>query len=313
MSKKQAIMKKIGGLLAAVLVTTAVLPMGMVTAKADGLSFDDGKLKLTEIVVSGLPDGYSVEDISVSHRFYGWDDGHYHAACEIKFTLNREIEQAFEGHVSYRWSYDDGTYHSYQSDQGCQLDNAEIRGYETDDYVNHFLSFWVWENEVKEEKKKSSSSSSSMSEEEKQREAARHFAPDESTMTSEQKAGWSVVSRDPVVPSPSTGAGTIIRNAYQGSMCRLAFQLTAPAGYALGHTYDMELATGAGGNAGLKVPQDLMKTGRKYVVAFVVPGGPSVATVPLTPDAGGNINFNTTLLGLPAGSNYAMAIMYADV
>ena len=163
------------------------------------------------------------------------------------------------------------------------------------------------EDSSKKEKKHHSSSDDSNDE------PTGSFAPDTKTMTPEQQAGWSVVSREAVVTSAGTGAGISITNSYQGPLCRSAFQMAAP-GYTIGHTYNMNLTAGAGGNAGLKVPTDLVKAGRKYVVAFVVPGGAKVATTtPLTPDSAGCINFNTTALGLPAGSNCAMAIMYADV
>lgn len=157
----------------------------------------------------------------------------------------------------------------------------------------------------------SSSESSSRSFEEEQQEAARHFAPDASTMTPEQSAGWNVVSREAVVMSSGSGAGMSVRNAYQGPLCRLAFQMAAP-GYSLGHTYEMGLTADANGDVGIKVPTDLTRAGRKYAVTFVLPGGQTISIPELTPDTNGNISFNAKFLGLPAGGDYAMAIMYAD-
>lgn len=154
-----------------------------------------------------------------------------------------------------------------------------------------------------------SSSDSGKSYEEKQAEAARHFAPDTSTMTTEQSAGWSVVSRE--APSvSSSGGGVSAVSAYQGPMCRLAFQMAAP-GYSLGHTYDMSF-TNKSGQVSMKVPTDLAKSGRKFVMTFVI-GGRYVSTPELTADANGNINFDLAALGLTAvDSNAAMAIMYQD-
>lgn len=312
MSKKQAIMKKIGGFLAAVLVTMTILPVGQVNAMAATVPVENSGGKTAD--VDFTLDGATISgNIAYRARIV---EGHSHGvrintsiAINVVFSTTEALTPVSEGsdetnvraHLTV--NYDGKTFnanpHIYVSDE------ISNNTYEED------ISFVVSgrnPSQEKYEKKKEESHSSSKSEEPKG-----NFAPDTNTMTPEQKAGWSVVSREPVVLAPNTSYGMSVSNAYQGPMCRLAFQMASPAGYALGHTYDMKLATGAGGNAGLKVPQDLMKTGRKYVVAFVVPGGPSVATAPLTPDEGGNINFNTNLLGLPAGSNYAMAIMYTDV
>ena len=70
--------------------------------------------------------------------------------------------------------------------------------------------------------------------------------------------------------------------------------------------------TGAGGSTSMKVPADLVKSGRKFVVSFVYGGGVYVSTPVLTPDANGNISFNPALLGLGSNSNAAIAIMYQD-
>ena len=164
----------------------------------------------------------------------------------------------------------------------------------------------------KEEKKDDDdddSSSSSVSEEERQAEAAKHFAPDTASMTPEQSAGWSLVSREAPSVSSSSG-GVTATSAYQGPVCRLGFQLAAP-GYSVGHTYNMSF-TGAGGSTSMKVPADLVKSGRKFVISFVYGGGVYVSTPVLTPDANGNISFNPALLGLGPNSNAAIAIMYQD-
>lgn len=164
----------------------------------------------------------------------------------------------------------------------------------------------------KEEKKDDDdddSSSSSVNEEVRQAEAAKHFAPDTATMTPEQSAGWSVVSREAPSVSSSSG-GVTATSAYQGPVCRLGFQLAAP-GYSVGHTYNMSF-TGADGSTSMKVPADLVKSGRKFVISFVYGGGVYVSTPVLTPDANGNISFNPALLGLGPNSNAAIAIMYQD-
>ena len=154
-----------------------------------------------------------------------------------------------------------------------------------------------------------SSSDSGKSYEEKQAEAEREFAPAASTMTAEQNAGWSVVSRE--APSvSSSGGGVSAVSAYQGPMCRLAFQMATP-GYTLGHTYDMRFADKSA-QVSMKVPSDLAKSGRKYVMTFVAGGG-IVSTPELTADANGNISFNLASLGIKSDyNNAAVAIMYQD-
>ena len=155
----------------------------------------------------------------------------------------------------------------------------------------------------------SSSDSNKKSYAERQAEEAKHFTPDTSTMTAEQLQGWNLVSREaPSVTSSIGGLKAV--SAYQGPMCRLAFQLAAP-GYNVGHTYDMTFAN-QNGSVSMKVPSDLAKSGRTFVISLVS-GGQSVSTPPLTADANGNINFNIAALGLDINaSNAAMAIMYKD-
>ena len=144
---------------------------------------------------------------------------------------------------------------------------------------------------------------------EKQQEEARHFAPDTSSMTPEMSAGWGLVSREAPAVSSSTG-GVSATSAYQGAMCRLAFQMAAP-GYNIGHTYNMSLGS-TGGSVSMKVPTDLAKSGRKYVITLVI-NGRYVSTPAMTADANGNINFNLAALGLTNNDqNAAMAIMYQD-
>ena len=301
MSKKQAITKKIGGLLAAVLVTMTILPVGQVNARAATVPVRDSGGKTVEVdfrLNSGTISGDIVYDCFLVESPLGYGKG---VRVGVWFDTAEPLKRGTTGILSY-------TYEGRSYSESVEVEQAPNHSpfYHCGSSV-HYVKDKV-DKEDKEDKKEESHSSS------KSEEPKGSFAPDTKTMTPEQKAGWSVVSREPVVLAPNTSYGMLVRNAYQGPMCRLAFQMTAPAGYALGHTYDYHIVyDAAGGNAGLKVPQDLMKTGRKYVVAFVVPGGPIVATAPLTPDEGGNINFNTNLLGLPAGSNYAMAIMYADV
>ncbi len=165
------------------------------------------------------------------------------------------------------------------------------------------------EEEKDDDDEEEESPSSGMSYEEEQREAAKNFAPDTSKMTSEQSAGWGLVSREAPSVSSSSGGVTAV-SAYQGPVCRLAFQLAAP-GYNLGHTYDMNF-TSAGGNTSMKVPNDLVKSGRKYAISIVYGGGVYSATPAMTPDANGNITFNTDALGLGSCPNAAVAIMYMD-
>jgi hypothetical protein len=149
---------------------------------------------------------------------------------------------------------------------------------------------------------------SGMSWEERQQEMARNFAPNASTLTPEQSAGWSLVSRE--APAISSGAGVAATSAYQGPVCRLAFQLAAP-GYSIGHTYNMTFRS-AGGTASMRVPSDLVKSGRRFALAFVTSDGRYVSTPAITADASGYLNFNLTGLGLAANSNNAVAIMYLD-
>ena len=62
----------------------------------------------------------------------------------------------------------------------------------------------------------------------------------------------------------------------------------------------------------MKVPSDLAKSGRKYVMTFVAGGG-IVSTPELTADANGNISFNLASLGIKSDyNNAAVAIMYQD-
>ena len=62
----------------------------------------------------------------------------------------------------------------------------------------------------------------------------------------------------------------------------------------------------------MKVPTDLVKSGRKYAISFVFGGGVYVSTPELTPDANGYISFNPALLGLRSNTDAAIAIMYKD-
>ena len=309
MKRINAIRKRVVGLLAVVLVTMTILPVGLVNARAATVPVTDSGGKTADIDFT--LDGATISG-DITYRAYISEGTSHEERINTSIVIGLEFMT-----TSALTPVSEG---SDEMDVGAHLTvNYDGKSFTTNPIVESsnnaykvrvaFVVSGRNPSQEKHEKKKEESHSSSKSEEPKG-----SFAPDTKTMTPEQQAGWSVVSRDPVVPAPGNGAGTSIRNAYQGPMCRLAFQMAAPAGYALGHTYDYHIVyDAAGGNAGLKVPQDLMKTGRKYVVAFVVPGGPIVATAPLTPDEGGNINFNTNLLGLPAGSNYAMAIMYADV
>lgn len=311
MMTENKILGKLIGMLAAIIVATAVLPMGLVTAKASGASFSNGKLKLTDVEASGLPSGCSISGINVDIISEGvTESGRYNVSFYIRPTFEGNPGNGNEYGMTGRCSYDNGT---YSVDATLEESGYKFKDNQSDGNYEVFLSLYANKKEVKEEEKKeesTSGSSSGMSEEEKLREAARHFAPDESTMTAEQKAGWSAVSREAVVTTTGTGAGMTISNAYQGPMCRLAFQMSAPAGYSLGHTYNMGIRSDANGNAGFKIPTDLMKNGRTYMVIFVLPGGRTVTTPALIPDTNGNISFNTTLLGLPTGSNYAMGLMY---
>ncbi len=316
MNKRQAIKRKIGVFLATVLMSMTILPMGLVSAMAENLTVEversGGKTANIDFTLDG---GTVSGDIICTATEV---DGNSHGKkintsllIELEFTTtqalkpirtNSDGEDECKGaHVTVKY---EGITRSIDPIL-CQ--------YGGKNRYNAAFSFIIsgedpHKNEEDKKEKKHHSSSDDSNDE-----PTGSFAPDTKTMTPEQQAGWSVVSREAVVTSAGTGAGISITNSYQGPLCRSAFQMAAP-GYTIGHTYNMNLTAGAGGNAGLKVPTDLVKAGRKYVVAFVVPGGAKVATTtPLTPDAAGCINFNTTALGLPAGSNCAMAIMYADV
>ena len=230
--------------------------------------------------VSGLPEGISASTLYESHD-HAW-------AIVFKGTPTKAGTYTFSVNMTLTKN-DDST-----------------------ENITERYTIVIEEADKKDDDDDDDDSSSGMSYEEEQREAAKHFAPDSSTMTAEQSIGWSYVSREAPAVTSSTGGATAV-GAYQGSMCRLAFQLAAP-GYNLGHTYNMTL-NGTGGNISMKVPNDLAKSGRKFAVAFVgasVGNGGYISTVPMGVDANGNIVFNPALLGITPDSNVAMAIMYLD-
>ena len=68
----------------------------------------------------------------------------------------------------------------------------------------------------------------------------------------------------------------------------------------------------ADGTGRMRVPSDLVKSGRRFALAFVTSDGRYVSTPAITADASGYLNFNLTGLGLAANSNNAVAIMYLD-
>lgn len=228
--------------------------------------------------ISGLPEGVSARTLYETHD-HGW-------------------AIVFEGTPKKAGTY---TF-------GVSLKLTKNEDNSTTEY-NDTYTIKIEEADKDEDDDDDDDSSSGRSFEEEQREAAKHFAPDTASMTPEQSAGWSLVSREAPSVSSSSG-GVTATSAYQGPVCRLGFQLAAP-GYSVGHTYNMSF-TGAGGSTSMKVPADLVKSGRKFVISFVYGGGVYVSTPVLTPDANGNISFNPALLGLGPNSNAAIAIMYQD-
>ena len=243
--------------------------------KPDSLEIREG--------VTGLPDGVSATIGTDTHNDYNadklWFKGTPQKAGTYTFTVKIKGTYTIEGQSQEK---------DFNNTYTIKIEEADEDDDDDDD---------------------DDSSSSSVSEEERQAEAAKHFAPDTASMTPEQSAGWSLVSREAPSVSSSSG-GVTATSAYQGPVCRLGFQLAAP-GYSVGHTYNMSF-TGAGGSTSMKVPADLVKSGRKFVISFVYGGGLYVSTPVLTPDANGNISFNPALLGLGPNSNAAIAIMYQD-
>lgn len=325
--KRNGFLKKIAMLLAVALVVTGLSPAGIKTAYAKGFRSSDGGLKLTDVEVLELPEGYEVTDVSVklmgkpnklSPGSKALKFGDYGFIFKITVTLNKEITQeiydATDGCENFEWNFTV----SYDDDK-CHSDGKSAKNYtggkgevSSNELYYTSSSYAKTKTEDKKEDKNDDdddddNSSSGMSYEERQREEAKHFAPDASTLTAEQSAGWSLVSREAPAVSSSAGGVTAV-SAYQGPMCRAAFQLAAP-GYSIGHTYNMTLS-GAGGSVSMKVPTDLVKAGRKYAIACVS-GGRYLAVPDLTPDATGKISFNPASLGLPANSDIAFAIMYS--
>ena len=239
--------------------------------------------------ISGLPEGVSARTLYETHD-HGWAivfEGTPKKTGTYTFSVELELKRVTSnnGHNYDKW--DSQPSWKYNDTYTIKIEEADKDEDDDDD----------------------DSSSSSVSEEERQAEAAKHFAPDTASMTPEQSAGWSLVSREAPSVSSSSG-GVTATSAYQGPVCRLGFQLAAP-GYSVGHTYNMSF-TGAGGSTSMKVLADLVKSGRKFVISFVYGGGVYVSTPVLTPDANGNISFNPALLGLGPNSNAAIAIMYQD-
>lgn len=287
------------------------VPVFAVTHSSSGLSISD-------ISVENFPSGYSASDVTLLKV----TKNTYEDKMAVFITIGVNLSTPEEGDPPTGWSnadikftcsYDDGTYATSTNIGG----GSYVGVYEKDDEGKAKSIYQKYS--IYPTKKKTDDSSSSkddddddddsgMSWEERQQEMARNFAPNASTLTPEQSAGWSLVSRE--APAISSGAGVAATSAYQGPVCRLAFQLAAP-GYSIGHTYNMTFRS-AGGTARMRVPSDLVKSGRRFVLAFVTSDGRYVSTPAITADASGDLNFNLTGLGLAANSNNAVAIMYLD-
>lgn len=277
-------------------------------------TLSDGGLKISDIKVTGFPEGYSASDVKlfVVSKDKGHDDK---MMVVIKLGVYGVSDKTQWGNmdIKFSYSYDDGTYSkSGTCDGGSSVFDSGSEVYQK--YAIYATKTKADDSSSSKDDDSSSSKDddddddSGMSLEERQQEMARNFAPNASTLTPEQSAGWSLVSRE--APAISSGAGVAATSAYQGPVCRLAFQLAAP-GYSIGHTYNMTFGS-AGGAARMKVPSDLVKSGRRFVLAFVTSDGRYVSTPAITADASGYLNFNLTGLGLAANSNNAVAIMYLD-
>lgn len=289
--------------------------------------FAAGGLEVSDISVTGFPSGYSASNVKLFEiRKQVLDDDKLMVSFHIGVGLNPEEanpvgetpEQWKNMNIKFSYSYDDGTY----TTSGTITGGSDVMG---NNYINSesntrmttdvYQLYAIYPTKTKADDSSSSKDDdddddddSGMSWEERQQEMARNFAPNASTLTPEQSAGWSLVSRE--APAISSGAGVAATSAYQGPACRLAFQLAAP-GYSIGHTYNMTFRS-AGGTARMRVPSGLVKSGRRFVLAFVTSDGRYVSTPAITADASGYLNFNLAGLGLAANSNNAVAIMYLD-
>lgn len=301
---------------------TSVLAMTVLFAvPVFAATLSDGGLKISDISVTGFPDGYSASDVKlfVASKDKGHDDKMMVVIKLGVYGVSKTDKEQWENmDIKFSYSYDDGTYSkSGTCDGGSSVFDSDSHAFGSDsDSDSGFGFYQVYAIYATKTKADDSSSSkdddddddSGMSLEERQQEMERNFAPNASTLTPEQSAGWSLVSRE--APAISSGAGVTATSAYQGPACRLAFQLAAP-GYSIGHTYNMTFGS-AGGTARMRAPSDLVKSGRRFVLAFVTSDGRYVSTPAITADASGYLNFNLTGLGLAANSNNAVAIMYLD-
>ncbi|MBQ9442781.1 MAG: hypothetical protein IJU43_00625 [Lachnospiraceae bacterium] len=296
---------------------TSVLAMTVLFAvPVFAATLSDGGLKISDISVTGFPDGYSASDVKLCEisevsKSRGGDG----LMVVVKLGVYEVSDKTQWGNmdIKFSYSYDDGTYSkSGTCDGGSSVFDSGSEVYQK--YAIYATKTKADDSSSSKDDDSSSSKDddddddSGMSLEERQQEMERNFAPNASTLTPEQSAGWSLVSRE--APAISSGAGVTATSAYQGPACRLAFQLAAP-GYSIGHTYNMTFGS-AGGAARMRTPSDLVKSGRRFVLSFVTSDGRYVSTPAITADASGYLNFNLTGLGLAANSNNAVAIMYLD-
>ena len=292
---------------AAMFITSVLAMTVLFVVPVFAATLSNGGLKISDISLIGFPDGYSDSDVTlfeVSKKVLDDDK------LAVFFKLGVEgLTPGENTDIKFSCSYDDGTYTTSRTltINGSDWSNSGSVAYQV---------YSIYPTKTKADDSSSSKDDddddddddSGMSWEERQQEQARNFAPNASTLTPEQSAGWSLVSRE--APAISSGAGVAATSAYQGPVCRLAFQLAAP-GYSIGHTYNMTFRS-AGGTGRMRVPSDLVKSGRRFVLAFVTSDGRYVSTAAITSDASGYLNFNLTGLGLAANSNNAVAIMYLD-
>ena len=288
---------------------TSVLAMTVLFAvPVFAATLSNGGLKISDISLIGFPSGYSDSDVTlfeVSKQVLDNDKLAVFFKLRVDGLTQEQIDED-NTDIRFSCSYDDGTYTT----------SGTLTMHGSDWFCHDSWSYQAYTIYPTKTKVDDSSSSkdddddddSGMSWEERQQEMARNFAPNASTLTPEQSAGWSLVSRE--APAISSGAGVAATSAYQGPACRLAFQLAAP-GYSIGHTYNMTFRS-AGGTARMRVPSDLVKSGRRFALAFVTSDSRYVSTPAITADASGYLNFNLTGLGLAANSNNAVAIMYLD-
>lgn len=296
---------------AAMFITSVLAMMVLFAVPVFAATLSNGGLKISDISLIGFPSGYSDSDVTlfgVSKQVLDDDKLAVFFKLRVDGLTQEQIDEN-NTDIRFSCSYDDGTYTTSRTltmNGSDWMDTGSVP----------YQAYSIYPTKTKADDSSSSKDddddddddNSGMSWEERQQEMARNFAPNASTLTPEQSAGWSLVSRE--APAISSGAGVAATSAYQGPVCRLAFQLAAP-GYSIGHTYNMTFRS-ADGTGRMRVPSDLVKSGRRFALAFVTSDGRYVSTPAITADASGYLNFNLTGLGLAANSNNAVAIMYLD-